>query len=108
MRSFVAANWCERECNFFARGEAVFRYKIVVPAARGRPQAAQSASPDFVAKQKRTSTYPCRPRASGADTPKRGNTNPMPDLLQIDLNGLYCPAGDFYIDPWNPVDRAVI
>jgi putative mRNA 3-end processing factor len=22
--------------------------------------------------------------------------------------GLYCPAGDFYIDPWRPVDRAVI
>jgi putative mRNA 3-end processing factor len=23
-------------------------------------------------------------------------------------NGLYCPAGDFYVDPWRPVDRAVI
>ena len=22
--------------------------------------------------------------------------------------GLYCPPGDFYIDPWQPVDRAVI
>ena len=22
--------------------------------------------------------------------------------------GLYCPAGDFYIDPWGPVDRALI
>lgn len=22
--------------------------------------------------------------------------------------GLYCPAGDFYIDPWRPVDRAII
>ena len=22
--------------------------------------------------------------------------------------GLYCPAGDFHIDPWQPVDRAVI
>ncbi len=22
--------------------------------------------------------------------------------------GLYCPGGDFYIDPWKPVDRAVI
>ena len=21
---------------------------------------------------------------------------------------MYCPAGDFYIDPWRPVDRAVI
>src|SRR5690349_18059871 len=22
--------------------------------------------------------------------------------------GLYCASGDFYIDPWRPVDRAVI
>ncbi|MEM0946541.1 MAG: ligase-associated DNA damage response exonuclease [Pseudomonadota bacterium] len=22
--------------------------------------------------------------------------------------GLYCPAGDFYVDPWRPVDRALI
>ena len=22
--------------------------------------------------------------------------------------GLYCPPGDFYIDPWQPVERAVI
>ncbi len=29
-------------------------------------------------------------------------------MLQITENGLYCPAGDFYIDPWSPVDRAII
>lgn len=29
-------------------------------------------------------------------------------LLELDQNGLYCAAGDFYIDPWNPVPRAVI
>jgi putative mRNA 3-end processing factor len=29
-------------------------------------------------------------------------------LLQVTRNGLYCPAGDFYVDPWLPVDRAVI
>ena len=23
-------------------------------------------------------------------------------------DGLFCPAGDFFIDPWNPVGRAVI
>ena len=28
-------------------------------------------------------------------------------LLQTDENGLYCAAGDFYIDPWKPVDFAV-
>ncbi|MBT5000782.1 MAG: DNA ligase-associated DEXH box helicase, partial [Tateyamaria sp.] len=23
-------------------------------------------------------------------------------------SGIYCPAGDFYIDPWRPVPRALI
>jgi putative mRNA 3-end processing factor len=30
------------------------------------------------------------------------------DLLTLTERGLYCPAGDFYIDPWQPVPRAVI
>lgn len=30
------------------------------------------------------------------------------DLLQITPEGLYCPAGQFHIDPWRPVPRAVI
>jgi putative mRNA 3-end processing factor len=30
------------------------------------------------------------------------------DLIVLRPQGLYCPAGDFYIDPWRPVDRAVI
>ncbi|MEO8654448.1 MAG: ligase-associated DNA damage response exonuclease [Ramlibacter sp.] len=30
------------------------------------------------------------------------------DLLVQRPQGLYCPPGDFYIDPWRPVDRAVI
>jgi putative mRNA 3-end processing factor len=29
-------------------------------------------------------------------------------LLEMRPEGLYCPAGDFYIDPWAPVERAVI
>jgi putative mRNA 3-end processing factor len=29
-------------------------------------------------------------------------------LLEIDANGLYCAAGDFYVDPWRGVERAVI
>ncbi len=29
-------------------------------------------------------------------------------LLQLNDNGLYCAAGDFYIDPWRPVPRAVV
>jgi len=30
------------------------------------------------------------------------------DVIQITQNGVYCPSGDFYIDPWAPVDRAFI
>ena len=30
------------------------------------------------------------------------------DLLTLTESGLYCPAGDFHVDPWNAVDRAVI
>lgn len=30
------------------------------------------------------------------------------DLVVLRPQGLYCPAGDFYIDPWRPVDRAVV
>ena len=29
-------------------------------------------------------------------------------MLTETAAGLFCPAGDFYIDPWNPVRRAVI
>ena len=29
-------------------------------------------------------------------------------LLRITDRGLFCEAGDFFIDPWQPVDRAVI
>lgn len=30
------------------------------------------------------------------------------DLVVLRPEGLYCPAGDFHIDPWRPVPRAVI
>ena len=30
------------------------------------------------------------------------------DLVVPTDRGLYCPAGDFYIDPWRPVQRALI
>ncbi len=29
-------------------------------------------------------------------------------LITVTAGGLYCPAGDFHIDPWRPVPRAVI
>src|SRR5438874_9525987 len=30
------------------------------------------------------------------------------DLVQTTGQGLYCPQGNFFIDPWQPVERAVI
>src|SRR4051812_19910443 len=30
------------------------------------------------------------------------------DLVVRRPEGLYCPAGDFYVDPWRKVERAVI
>src|SRR5688572_28308111 len=29
-------------------------------------------------------------------------------LLRMTSRGLFCEAGDFFVDPWQPVDRAVI
>ncbi|MEP0961245.1 MAG: ligase-associated DNA damage response exonuclease [Roseobacter sp.] len=31
-----------------------------------------------------------------------------PPVLTFTDRGIYCPAGDFYIDPWKPVERALI
>lgn len=44
-----------------------------------------------------------------ARPPCRPSLNIMRDpvLLTTD-RGLYCPAGDFFIDPWRPVDRALL
>ncbi|OSP55301.1 ligase-associated DNA damage response exonuclease [Pseudoruegeria sp. SK021] len=33
--------------------------------------------------------------------------HPPPCLISTE-HGLYCPAGDFYVDPWRPVPRALI
>lgn len=33
---------------------------------------------------------------------------PRKPLLEFTDRGIYCPKGDFYIDPWKPVDYAVI
>ena len=32
----------------------------------------------------------------------------MGDMVVVRKEGLYCVPGDFYIDPWRPVPRAVI
>ena len=34
--------------------------------------------------------------------------HPMTDLISTTEHGLYCALGDFYIDPWKPVERAVV
>ncbi|HEY4325977.1 MAG TPA: ligase-associated DNA damage response exonuclease [Mucilaginibacter sp.] len=33
---------------------------------------------------------------------------PRKPLLEFTDKGIYCPRGEFYIDPWKPVDNAVI
>lgn len=44
------------------------------------------------------------------DAPSRrdGPTFKTMQLLQTTDRGLYCPPGDFYVDPQRPVDRAVV
>ncbi len=32
----------------------------------------------------------------------------MNDLVVLRPEGLYCPAGDFHVDPWRPVPRAIV
>jgi putative mRNA 3-end processing factor len=36
------------------------------------------------------------------------NSTNHPPLIELNARGLYCAAGDFYIDPWGAVERAVI
>ena len=40
--------------------------------------------------------------------PGRWHTPAMRDLLELTPEGLYCRAGDFHVDPWRPVPRAVV
>ncbi len=47
------------------------------------------------------------PTAAARDEPLTDGSEGA-DLIVLRPQGLYCPAGDFYIDPWRPVDRAVI
>jgi len=44
-----------------------------------------------------TEVRPARPPGDSGD-----------DLIVLRPEGLYCPAGDFHIDPWRPVARAVL
>jgi putative mRNA 3-end processing factor len=32
----------------------------------------------------------------------------MAELLTVTPDGIYCPSGDFHVDPWRPVPRAVV
>jgi putative mRNA 3-end processing factor len=38
----------------------------------------------------------------------RGDALAQSDLVVATPDGLYCPAGNFHIDPWRPVGRAII
>jgi hypothetical protein len=41
-------------------------------------------------------------------TPASNWRDAMTSLLELTERGLFCPPGDFYIDPWQPAHRAVI
>jgi putative mRNA 3-end processing factor len=45
---------------------------------------------------------PSRPTLKGT------RLDPSHDLIVARPEGLYCPPGDFHIDPWRPVERAII
>jgi len=46
------------------------------------------------------------PELDAEDAPGFGAASS--DLVVLRPQGLYCPPGDFYVDPWRPVERAVI
>src|SRR3954447_13415868 len=48
--------------------------------------------------------------ASGCRVCEKGYNASMDPTssLQLTADGLYCAAGDFHVDPWKPVDRAVV
>ena len=39
---------------------------------------------------------------------KRKNHKNKTAVIELTSSGLYCRAGDFYLDPWQPVERALI
>ncbi len=45
---------------------------------------------------------------TGMDSSQHSSRPGAADVVVQRPEGLYCPAGDFYIDPWRPVARAVI
>ena len=49
----------------------------------------------------------CGPMA-GTDSARNDAGGDSGDLIVLRPEGLYCPAGDFHIDPWRPVARAVL
>src|SRR2546425_406167 len=59
----------------------------------------------------RSNSIPQMPRRARQDDSRVEQAEAAADpfqVLELTENGLYCTAGDFYIDPWGPVDRAVI
>src|SRR5207237_10255852 len=49
-----------------------------------------------------------RDARAAADPGEEVPVSAVADLVVQRPEGLYCPPGDFYIDPWRPVARAVI
>ena len=50
-----------------------------------------------------------KPQGDTGPAPRAAYSQPMTDpVLSFTDRGIYCPAGDFHIDPWRPVARALI
>ncbi len=56
-------------------------------------------------KRARLAGLQARPHIGSRTSPRSGSSL---DLIVATDRGLYCAAGDFHIDPWRPVPRAVI
>ena len=104
-----------REANVFVRDDAFaaeLRSHLVRAIAEGRrvePDCPHGPPVD----EARADLARLRADAHGAAGHRAAllNGGPMSesqDLVVQRPEGLYCPPGDFYIDPWRPVDRAVI
>src|SRR5579871_298538 len=60
---------------------------------------------DGLQRRGRPSAPPTRCRSSGGGYNEGMGSS---DLLRPTDHGLYCEAGDFFVDPWRPVPRAVV
>ena len=64
--------------------------------------------PRFLPNTARSTWSPATPEAGQPRRLLYSSAMARDPVLTFTPSGIYCPAGDFYIDPWKPVDRALI